>query len=77
MMINTDLFGNMQEGENVAAVRRQLERSVSQPGYNEAVNDDCMAVMQRYPDNYFELAIVDPPYGINVGTVIGGGQTVR
>lgn len=22
--------------------------------------------MKRYPDNYFELAIVDPPYGINV-----------
>lgn len=23
-----------------------------------------MAVMSRYPDNYFELACVDPPYGI-------------
>lgn len=23
-----------------------------------------MAVMARYPDNYFDLAIVDPPYGI-------------
>jgi len=25
-----------------------------------------MALMSRYPDNYFDLAIVDPPYGINV-----------
>jgi site-specific DNA-methyltransferase (adenine-specific) len=25
-----------------------------------------MAVMARYPDNYFDLAIVDPPYGINM-----------
>lgn len=25
-------------------------------------NEDCMDVMKRYPDNYFDLAIVDPPY---------------
>ena len=25
-------------------------------------NEDNMALMARYPDNYFELAIVDPPY---------------
>jgi len=24
-----------------------------------------MALMARYPDNYFDLAIVDPPYGID------------
>ena len=28
----------------------------------EFFNEDCMAVMARYPDNHFELAIVDPPY---------------
>ena len=28
-------------------------------------NEDNMLLMARYPDNYFELAIVDPPYGIN------------
>jgi len=27
-------------------------------------NDDCMNVMARYPDKYFDLAVVDPPYGI-------------
>ena len=26
---------------------------------------DCMELMARYPDNHFDLAIVDPPYGIN------------
>ena len=30
------------------------------------INDDCINVMQNYTDNYFDLAIVDPPYGINV-----------
>lgn len=27
--------------------------------------EDNMELMARYPDNHFELAIVDPPYGIN------------
>ena len=26
--------------------------------------DDCMVLMARYPDKHFDLAIVDPPYGI-------------
>lgn len=29
------------------------------------INDDCMNVMKQYADNHFDLAIVDPPYGIN------------
>lgn len=27
-------------------------------------NEDNMTMMARYPDNYFDIAIVDPPYGI-------------
>lgn len=27
-------------------------------------NEDNMLLMARYPDKYFDLAIVDPPYGI-------------
>jgi site-specific DNA-methyltransferase (adenine-specific) len=30
----------------------------------EFYNEDCMEGMKRYPDKFFELAIVDPPYGI-------------
>ena len=26
-------------------------------------NMDCMEGMKQFPDNYFDLAIVDPPYG--------------
>ncbi len=29
-------------------------------------NEDNMELMKRYPDNHFDLAIVDPPYGIDV-----------
>lgn len=28
-------------------------------------NEDNMELMARYPDGYFDLAIVDPPYGID------------
>ena len=38
-------------------------------------NMDCMEGMKQFPDKYFELAIVDPPYGIGAysdGTMGGG-----
>ena len=31
---------------------------------SEVYNMDCIAGMKEYPDKYFDLAIVDPPYGI-------------
>ena len=30
---------------------------------NVAYNMDCMEGMKQYPDKYFDLAVVDPPYG--------------
>jgi site-specific DNA-methyltransferase (adenine-specific) len=30
-------------------------------------NEDCSAVMARYPNGYFDLAVCDVPYGIGVG----------
>jgi len=35
-----------------------------------ATNEDNMLMMARYPDDCFDLAIVDPPYGLN----LDGGQ---
>lgn len=32
-------------------------------------NMDCMQGMREFPDKYFDLAIVDPPYGIGVGSM--------
>lgn len=34
----------------------------------EITNEDNMLLMARYPDNYFDLAIVDPPYGIGISS---------
>lgn len=33
---------------------------------SEVKNMDCIEYMQQFPDKYFELAIVDPPYGIGM-----------
>ncbi|MCE5227328.1 MAG: hypothetical protein LLG05_15910 [Porphyromonadaceae bacterium] len=35
------------------------------------INADCLPAMKEMPDKAFELAIVDPPYGI-----FGGGRSV-
>lgn len=46
-------------------------------------NMDCMAGMKEFPDKYFDLAIVDPPYGEKVGkggymhNTISGGVAKR
>ena len=30
---------------------------------NIALNMDCMECLKSVPDKYFDLAVVDPPYG--------------
>jgi len=55
-------------------------------------NMDCMEALKEFPDGFFDLAVVDPPYGIDIGhkpergntnvsrsagKVIGGGYSVR
>ena len=36
-----------------------------------AYNMDCMDLMKMLPDKEFDLAIVDPPYGINIAENMG------
>lgn len=40
-------------------------------------NEDNMELMARYPDNYFDLAIVDPPYGIKASSGASTNGTMR
>jgi site-specific DNA-methyltransferase (adenine-specific) len=38
-------------------------------------NADCMEVMKTFKDKQFDLAIIDPPYGINAGKMtMGSGK---
>ena len=38
---------------------------------SEVHNEDCMIGMSRYPDKWFDLAVTDPPYGININMNMG------
>lgn len=40
-------------------------------------NEDNMELMARYPDNYFDLAICDPPYGIGFSDYQRGSSGVK
>jgi len=43
-------------------------------------NDDCMHGLKRFPNKCFDLAIVDPPYGIGAGSkkfINGTSKTVK
>ena len=52
-----DLFNEILPSKEVINCERRVPLS-------EVYNIDCMELMARYPDKYFDLAIVDPPYGI-------------
>lgn len=43
----------------------------------ELLNIDCMEYMRGLPDNAFDLAIVDPPYGINAPNMSMGSNPSR
>ena len=38
---------------------------------SEVYLEDCVTALKRYADNHFDLAIVDPPYGISVNMNAG------
>ena len=40
--------------------------------FSEVYLMDCVEGMKHYPDNYFDLAVVDPPYGIDIASKFGG-----
>ena len=39
---------------------------------NNIIHGDCMDLMKEIPDNWFELAVVDPPYGIKADSMTMG-----
>jgi site-specific DNA-methyltransferase (adenine-specific) len=40
---------------------------------SEVYLEDCVTALKRFNDNHFDLAIVDPPYGLGMGC--GAGET--
>jgi site-specific DNA-methyltransferase (adenine-specific) len=43
----------------------------------QITNEDNMQLMSRYPDKYFNLAFIDPPYGINAPKMAMGTNKNR
>ena len=44
---------------------------------SEVYLEDCVQALKRYADNHFDLAIVDPPYGINADIKNNGKNSDR
>lgn len=44
---------------------------------SEVYNMDCMEYMKSIPDKFFDLAVVDPPYGINAPNMTMGSNLNR
>lgn len=44
---------------------------------SEAYNMDCMEYMKSIPNKFFDLAVVDPPYGINAPNMSMGTNLNR
>lgn len=49
-----------------------MGRGVNPESMTQVFNRNCMEAMREFPDKFFELAIVDPPYGIGEKLVNGG-----
>jgi site-specific DNA-methyltransferase (adenine-specific) len=73
MSENTNLF-NEQSNENDNQARHIPV--VNRSPLSLVFNEDCVAGMKRFSDGHFDLAVVDPPYGIDItkqGLGEGGG----
>jgi len=40
-------------------------------------NCDCMELLKQTPDNYYDICVVDPPYGININKQSGFGSLTK
>ena len=40
-------------------------------------NKDCMIAMREFPDKFFQIACVDPPYGLGASVVNSSGRFKR
>lgn len=61
MSENTELFEDQSNDKVNKAPHFDI---VNRSPLSLVFNEDCMQVMKRFSDGHFDLAIVDPPYGI-------------
>ena len=70
------LESQVTEADNPKAITRVVSSALL--GELDLRLTDCMELMRETPDNAYDLAIVDPPYGIGVNSMnMGSRKTVR
>ena len=55
----------------------QIKHAINEEYKSEVFLMDCMEGMKRFEDNHFDLAVVDPPYGLGESVVNSGGRFKR
>ena len=55
----------------ISKTSKQEEQEAPRKATITLENADCMEALKQFKDNYFHLAIVDPPYGIDMGDYRG------
>ena len=58
------MFEDINEPLNLAENGNSTKPLLPAVPLSEVYNMDCIELMKKYPDKYFDLAVVDPPYGI-------------
>jgi len=59
----------MQKVENIDETPAFAKHVLPAVPLSEVYLEDCVKALKRFNDNHFDLAIVDPPYGLGMGTV--------
>jgi 16S rRNA G966 N2-methylase RsmD len=56
----------MQKVENIDETPAFAKHVLPAVPSSEVYLEDCVTALKRYADNHFDLAIVDPPYGLEM-----------
>jgi len=62
----------MQKVENIDETPAFAKHVLPAVPSSDVYLEDCVTALKRYEDNHFDLAIVDPPYGLGKRLVDGG-----
>jgi len=67
----------MQKVENIDETPAFAKHVLPAVPLSEVYLEDCVKALKRYADNYFDLAIVDPPYGLERFKANDGGNSKK
>lgn len=69
--MNEEILNTKNQNSTDNEAKSSVEARVIPPK-NSFINGDCMEYLKIFPPNFFDLAIVDPPYGLGDRLVKGG-----